>query len=109
MPNALDVLAESTRFRILKSLAICKRHVTDLASILDLPVANLSHHLAALSASGYVISVRQGRYVIYSLNPKIFAESSSEKLVLQLQVGGAPARLEVTLTKPEPVPMWPAS
>ncbi|MFM7075584.1 MAG: ArsR/SmtB family transcription factor [Planctomycetaceae bacterium] len=63
----LAALATPERLRIVRVLAPGPRHVTDIATILGLPVVNVSHHLKVLEASGLIAGRKEGRFVRYAL------------------------------------------
>ncbi|MCD4848943.1 MAG: metalloregulator ArsR/SmtB family transcription factor [Candidatus Aegiribacteria sp.] len=56
------------RLRIIDSLCQAERTVEDLASVLDLPVKTVSHHLQKLKSSGFVSFQKKGRYSLYSVS-----------------------------------------
>jgi ArsR family transcriptional regulator len=45
---------------------------------------NVSHHLGVLRSAGLVEDVKDGRFVIYSLHPKVFHNDSSKATYLDL-------------------------
>lgn len=68
----LRALADPERLRIIRLLRAGPRHVSDVASELDLQVVNASHHLGVLRTAGLVGHERQGRYILYQLPPEVF-------------------------------------
>lgn len=61
------VLSSPQRLRLLHMLCQCDRTVEDLASAIDQPVANVSHHLQLLRKVNLVTKRRLGRYIAYGL------------------------------------------
>ncbi len=60
-------LASPQRLELLELLAQGERSVEALANVVDLPLANVSHHLQVLRRSGLVEGRRQGLFVHYRL------------------------------------------
>lgn len=68
----LSALAEPNRLRIIAELAAedcCGLTTRDLSPMLGLTEATVSHHLQQLNASGLVRKQRDGRRVVYTLDP----------------------------------------
>jgi DNA-binding transcriptional ArsR family regulator len=68
----LRAVAEPERLRIIDCLRAGPRSVGELASLLRSEVVNVSHHLGVLRQAGLVQDEKQGRFVIYRLNPEIY-------------------------------------
>jgi ArsR family transcriptional regulator, nickel/cobalt-responsive transcriptional repressor len=83
----LKAIADPERLRIVQCLRRGSRNVGEMADSLDLEIANVSHHLGVLRQSGFVIAVKQGRFVVYSLNPEIFVARSSGKMPNRIDLG----------------------
>ena len=73
-PAALDliadrfsVLAEPARLRILNTLMLGERTVSDLVDDTGLNQANVSKHLGVLRTSGFVGRRKEGLYAFYSI------------------------------------------
>lgn len=64
--EALKLLAEGTRLRILWNLLHGEHSVNELADHLHAPPATVSHHLARLRAAGAVRTRRDGTRIFYS-------------------------------------------
>lgn len=79
--------ASPARLELLDLLAQAPHTVETLARLLDLPVANTSHHLKGLRMARLVDTVRSGQFITYHL-----ADPSVAQLMLQLR-GIAEARL----------------
>ncbi len=80
----LRALADEDRLRIVQALRSGEKHVSQLAEELAEEIANVSHHLKILRQCGLVQTKRQGRFIVYSLHPDVFAaaEQPSEHLDL---------------------------
>lgn len=68
----LSALSEPNRLRIIELLRTGERNVTELAQILESEIVNVSHHLSVLRRTGLVQDRKKGRFVIYTLHPKVF-------------------------------------
>lgn len=64
--EALKLLADETRLRILWNLLHGEHSVNELAEHLDARPATVSHHLARLRAAGVVRTRRAGTRIFYS-------------------------------------------
>lgn len=82
--DMLAALAEPNRIRLIECLRTGQKNVTELARMLNVEIVNVSHHLGVLRTAGLVLDEKQGRFVIYSLNPKIFNSESSKATSLDL-------------------------
>lgn len=72
--KAFDALSQETRLQVLSLLAKGDVKVGmpagEISEVLGIPQNTLSFHMAQLESSGLVRRRRQGRYIIYSVNPK---------------------------------------
>jgi len=73
----LQALAEMNRIRIIDCLRTGQKNVTELATLLNVEIVNVSHHLGVLRAAELVNDVKDGRFVIYSLNPQFFTNDAT--------------------------------
>jgi len=80
----LAALAEPNRIRIIECLRTGSKNVTELARMLNVEIVNVSHHLGVLRTAELVIDDKQGRFVIYSLNPRLFNNESTKATSLDL-------------------------
>jgi ArsR family transcriptional regulator len=80
----LQAIAEPNRIRIIDCLRTGKKNVTQLATLLDVEIVNVSHHLGVLKAAGLVEDQKDGRFVIYSLHPKYFSNDRSNSTHVEL-------------------------
>jgi ArsR family transcriptional regulator, virulence genes transcriptional regulator len=60
-------LANPKRLRVLALLAKAEMSVGELANVLEVPLSNVSQHLALLKAQGLVTARKAGQSVHYSL------------------------------------------
>ncbi len=80
----LQALAETNRIRIIDCLRTGSKNVTELATMLNVEIVNVSHHLGVLRAAELVNDVKDGRFVIYSLNPQFFSNDATHSTFLNL-------------------------
>lgn len=69
--SVLKALGDETRLRILESLLIGEKCVTDLVLELKCSQPHASHHLRILRDSGLVEGHRDGKQVCYRVSPAI--------------------------------------
>lgn len=74
----LKAIADPDRLRIVQCLRGGARNVGEIAAELDADIANVSHHLGKLRHSGFLLADKQGRFVVYSLNPEIFSTQTNK-------------------------------
>lgn len=67
----LKALGDETRLRILESLLVVEKCVTDLVQELGCSQPHASHHLRILRDSGLVEGHRCGKQVCYRVTPEI--------------------------------------
>ena len=70
--RALKALADPDRLKIIQCLQGGPKNVSQLAQLLRIEVANVSHHLGVLRHARLVLDQKEGKYVIYSLHPDVF-------------------------------------
>lgn len=70
--QVLKALADADRLKIVQALQAGPRDVTQLTEALGGKLPNVSHHLKVLRGVELVIGQRDGRHIVYSLNPEIF-------------------------------------
>lgn len=73
----LRALGDPTRLRIVQMLRGGPLTVSDIAGLLELEIATVSHHLRVLYHARITVTRREGKYVYYSVNPRI-AERDAE-------------------------------
>ncbi len=85
--RALRALADPERLRIIQCLRGGARNVSELAALLGAEIVNVSHHLGVLRHAGLVRDEKQGRFVVYSLHPDVFAGPNAGANVEHLNLG----------------------
>jgi ArsR family transcriptional regulator, arsenate/arsenite/antimonite-responsive transcriptional repressor len=76
-------LGHPTRLLILNLLLVKPRHTEELAAILQLQPATVSHHLAQLNGAGLLTSTKEQYYQIYQLHEAALQHSLRELVTLQ--------------------------
>ncbi len=71
LDKILKAAADPTRLRLLNLLRLGSICVCDLQTVLRVPQATVSRHLAALRHVGLVSDVRKGTRIVYSLTPGV--------------------------------------
>lgn len=69
--DVLKALADETRLRILESLLVGERCVTELVQELRCSQPHISHHLRILRDAGLVEGLREGKQVCYRIAPAV--------------------------------------
>ncbi|MGQ0696089.1 MAG: ArsR/SmtB family transcription factor [Nitrospiraceae bacterium] len=69
--KVLKALADETRLRILESLLVEEKCVTDLVRELRCSQPHISHHLRILRDFGLVEGLRKGKQVCYRITPAV--------------------------------------
>lgn len=75
--KALAALAQETRLSVFRALVEAGQEgmaAGEIAEQLDVPAATLSFHLKELAATGLIAQTRDGRSLIYSLQPDVMNE-----------------------------------
>ena len=80
----LQALAEPNRIRIIECLREGSKNVTELAKLLNVEIVNVSHHLGVLREAGLVQDEKHGRFVVYSLHPKVFNDDNPAATLVDL-------------------------
>ena len=80
----LQAIAEPNRIRIIECLRTGSMNVTQLAKALNVEIVNVSHHLGVLRTAGLVEDAKNGRFVVYSLHPKLFVNDSNKATFVDL-------------------------
>jgi ArsR family transcriptional regulator len=90
----LAALAEPTRLRVLHFLVQGPHYVGQLAELTGVPMVNMSHHLGVLRNAGILDDAKDGRRVVYRLNPDVYADGTLDlgRVRLTLTPAGPPAR-----------------
>ena len=75
----LKILADPTRLKVVEVLMKGPRHVQEINDDIHIEQSLLSHHLKVLREAGIVRSQRDGKAVLYSLNPSVFSDDQLKK------------------------------
>ena len=67
----LKALADPIRWRMIRALQSGPKSVSDLSLLLELELANVSHHLRVLFNAGLVATEKEGKFVYYSLSREV--------------------------------------
>lgn len=68
----LKALADPWRLRIVECLQDGPKSVSDVALLLEVEMANASHHLRVLHNAGLAKTEREGKFIYYSLHPDLY-------------------------------------
>jgi len=63
-------LSDETRLRIYLLLLQCELCVCELVNILNMEQSRVSHSVRILKEAGLVVNRREGKWIIYSVNPE---------------------------------------
>jgi len=74
----LKAVADPDRLMIIQVLRERSQCVSDLATVLEKEVTNISHHLQILKNRGIVTSQKSGKHVIYSLADGVFMRGKKQ-------------------------------
>jgi len=80
LARAAKALGDASRLRMVALLAVRPRYGEELAEILSLAPATISHHLGRLRAAGLVTSRREPPYVLHRLTPGVLGEVAHDLL-----------------------------
>ncbi|MBS4750009.1 metalloregulator ArsR/SmtB family transcription factor [Granulicatella sp. zg-ZJ] len=68
LSRLFKIMGDPTRLRILYTLKEQEMFVNDLATTLDMSISAISHQLKTLKDAKLVKSLKQGKFVLYSLD-----------------------------------------
>ncbi len=78
-----QVLADSTRVRIVEQLLEGEKNVSELVGRLGVPQARVSSHLACLRWCGYIGSRREGKFIYYRVtDPRVVELMSLARTIM---------------------------
>jgi len=75
----LKALGDPVRLRIVRALQSGPISVSDLVLLLELEMANVSHHLRVLFHAHIVTTERDGKFIYYTLNKEFLTKRSVTK------------------------------
>ena len=73
----LKALGDPVRLNIIRALQGGAMSVSDLCVLLEMEMANVSHHLRVLYHAKLVTTERDGKYIYYHLNREYLAKNSA--------------------------------
>lgn len=82
--NYLKALGDPIRIQIVRALQAGELSVGDLGELLELEMANISHHLQVLFHAAIVTKKRDGKFIYYTLNSEF---SKSRAIAKSLDFG----------------------
>ena len=74
MNNLFKALNDPTRREILELLKIKDMTAGEIADQFNISKPSISHHLDLLKQAGLVVSVKEGQFIIYSINTTVMDE-----------------------------------
>lgn len=77
--NYLKALGDPVRLQIVKALKSGPLTVSDLTELLELEMANVSHHLRVLYHARIVTIEKEGKYSYYQLNNEFIGSKAVTK------------------------------
>lgn len=77
--NYLKALADPIRLQMVRALQSGPMSVSDVSMLLDLEMANVSHHLRVMYHADLVRTERDGKYIYYHLNKDFLKSSAAAK------------------------------
>ena len=83
----LKALADSDRLQIVNSLLRGPKNVSELADALGVAMVKVSHHLRVLRNAQVVQTTKQGKFVIYRLNPDVSSNGQSPSNLKTIDLG----------------------
>src|SRR5579871_4775583 len=98
----LAAISEPTRLLVLWELAKGPMHVGAISDAVGVKMVNMSHHLGVMRQSGVLDDEKEGRKVVYKLNPEVFTPGTTPDILGTLTLG----QFRVVLrAKKEPPPV----
>ena len=79
--DTFKAMGDGTRLSILRKLVQGGQCVTDIGKALKMDVPKVSFHLSRLKYAGLVVNERQGRNIIYRINPELVKKSRGGPLL----------------------------
>jgi len=75
----LKALADPVRLQLVRALQAGPMSVSDLVVLLELEMANVSHHLRVLYHADIVTTQREGKFIYYAVNKEFLRSRSVAK------------------------------
>lgn len=83
----LKAVGAAERLRIIDCLRDGPKNVSEISEALDVEIVKVSHHLQVLRHAGVVSDRKEGRFVIYTLNPEVYCPSTARQASDHLDFG----------------------
>lgn len=83
----LRAIGDPERLKLILALLEGPKYVSALVEEVGEPIVKVSHHLGVLRSGGIVRTAKQGRFVLYTLNPEIFAVANRSESENYLDLG----------------------
>jgi ArsR family transcriptional regulator len=83
MNDVFKALNDPTRREILKMLQEHDMTAGDIAAMFEMTAPSISHHLDKLKRAGLVTTIKQGQFVLYSINTTIIDDLLNYVLTLK--------------------------
>ena len=77
--NYFKALADPVRLKVVRALRSGSLSVGDIATLLELEVGTVSHHLRVLYHASLVTTTRDGKYIYYQLNTDFLKNRTAKK------------------------------
>ena len=84
LEQTTDPARDSAHLAAIKRVLLNIIAELEIAQALEVEIVNVSHHLGVLRTAGLVEDLKEGRFVVYSLHPKIFHNDSNKATYLDL-------------------------
>lgn len=77
--NYLKALGDPVRIQVVRALQAGTLSVGDIAELLEIEMANVSHHLQVLFHADIVTKQREGKFIYYTLNGEFIKSRAVSK------------------------------
>lgn len=83
--KVLKAMGDDTRLKILNYLFTGEYSVSDISDSVGVEYSQVSHHLRVLRNAGLVSDSKDGKFVIYKLDPVFYESSQRKKNILDFE------------------------
>lgn len=83
--KVLKALGDDTRLKILDYLFSGEYSVSDISDNVGVEYSQVSHHLRVLRNAGLVLDSKDGKFVLYKLDPVFYSNSGRKKNILDFE------------------------
>lgn len=84
----LKAVADKDRLRIIVALFSGPKHVGDIAALMSVDIARVSHHLGVLRHAGITVATKHGRYIEYALHSDVYLPGADTTAERSLKLDG---------------------